>query len=65
MSGFGDRRFAATRTKFIKLLSLGIDWAKLIKSSPIHTTMVENNYLYFSKSTSRNNSTIYNNNINF
>jgi len=65
MSGFGERRFAATRTKFIKLLFLGIDWAMIIKSSSIQTTVVENNYLYFSKSTSQNSSIIYNNNINF
>jgi len=63
--GFGDRRFAANRTRFIKLLSLGIDWAMLIKSSSIQTAVVENNYLYFSKSTSQNSSSIYNNNINF
>ena len=50
MSGFGGRRFAATRTKFIKLLSLGIDWAMLIKSSSIETTVFENNYLYFGNS---------------
>jgi len=43
VSGFGDRRFAATRTKFIKLLSLGIDWAMLIKSSSIQTKVVVNN----------------------
>ena len=65
VSGFGDRRFAATRTKFINLLSLGIDWAMLIKSSSIQTTVVENNYLYFSNSTSQNSSTTNNNNINF
>ena len=41
MSGFGDCRFAATRTMFIKLLSLGIDWAMLIKSSSIQTTVVQ------------------------
>jgi len=37
MSGFGESRFAATRTKFIILLFLGIDWAMLIKSSAIQT----------------------------
>jgi len=40
MSGFEESRFAATRTKFIKLLSLGIDWAMLIKSSSIQTTII-------------------------
>jgi len=41
VSGFGGSRFAATRTKFIKLLSLGTDWAMLIKSSLIQTTAVQ------------------------
>ena len=41
MSGFGDRRFAATRTRYIELLSLGIDWAMLIKSSSIQTTVFQ------------------------
>jgi hypothetical protein len=39
--GFGGRRFAATRNKFIKLLSLGIDRAMLIKSPSIQTTVVQ------------------------
>jgi len=41
VSVFGDRRFIATRTKFIKLLSLGIDWAILIKFSSIQTSVFQ------------------------
>jgi hypothetical protein len=41
VSGFEESKFAATRTKLIKLLSLGIDWAMLIKSSSIQTTVVQ------------------------
>ena len=41
MSVFGESRFTATRTKFIKILSLGIGWAMLINSSSIKTTVFQ------------------------